>query len=131
MSRSTLIAAAALAAIPLTPVLAEVQASQADPNSITVLAPYVESKKRDGTSTERRLTASSIVYIEDLNLRTAEGREELQERVQLAAEETCAWLDDLYPLDSTSNGRADCVRSAVRSAENQMQAAFELASLDY
>lgn len=129
MSRSLLIGAAALvmtASAPLAPAVAQGDADRADSSSITVYSPVRESSKRRGSSgaMERTLTASTAVYHDDLNLRTSWGRQQLDDRVKLAAEETCAYLGDLYPLDTNRNDEYYCVKRAVKSAQPQVQQAI-------
>ena len=117
MSRSIILGTAAatiLAAAPLQTAIA-----QADPPrepAITVFAPRIGKV--------RTLTTSSVVYADDLNLNTASGREALKQRVETAAEETCEWLNDLYPLDHPIGSERGCIEEAVEGAEEQMLAAI-------
>ena len=128
MSRPIFLGAAALAATalaPLAPAHAEAPGYDADRAAITIFAPRVqEEPDSDGIGTTRTLTASSAVYIDDLDLQTRAGRDELKQRVEVAAEETCAWLDDLYPLDTPIGGERQCVTRAVADAEDQIEAAI-------
>lgn len=126
MSRSIILGTAAatiLAAAPLQTAIA-----QADPPrepAITVFAPrVVEEPSSDGIGKVRTLTTSSVVYADDLNLNTASGREALKQRVETAAEETCEWLNDLYPLDHPIGSERGCIEEAVEGAEEQMLAAI-------
>ena len=129
MSRSVFLSAAALAtavAMPVAPALAQTDGVQADRGSITVTAPRVETEPRPGSVIpERTLTASALVYYDDLNLDTERGREALEERVELAAEETCEWLDEIYPPTGlTLGGDNDCAFDAKKKAEEQVDAAI-------
>lgn len=126
MSRSNILgtaAAAMLVAMPLQTAMA-----QADPPrgpAITVFAPrVVEEPSSDRIGKVRTLTTSSVVYVDDLNLNTAAGRDALQKRVETAAEETCEWLNDLYPLDHPITSERSCIEEAVEGAEEQMLAAI-------
>ena len=130
MSRSLLVGAAALvltASVPLIPAAAQGDADRADSGSIMVYSPVRESnKRRSSGSMERTLTASSAVYHDDLNLRTQWGRAQLEDRIKLAAKETCEYLGDLYPLDTNRSEEYTCVKRAVQNARPQMQqAVFE------
>jgi UrcA family protein len=125
MSRSILagaaVAIALTAAAPFVPAMAQGDADRADSSSITVYSPLrVENHRSPGGMTERTLTSSSAVYYDDLNLRTQWGRDQLDDRIKLAAEQTCDYLDDLYPLDSSSTSSFDCVKKAVRDARPQV-----------
>ena len=126
MSRSILLGAATAiamtAAIPHVPALAQGEADRADSSAITVYAPLREQTRRSssGVGTERVLTSSSSVYYDDLNLHTQWGRDQLDDRIKLAAEQTCDYLEDLYPLDSSSTSSFECVKKAVRDARPQV-----------
>lgn len=129
MPHSIFLGAAALAATiaaPLTPALAQAEDEQVDRGAITVLAPRIETNTEPGSIIpERTLTASALVYYDDLNLNTERGREALEERVELAAEETCEWLDEIYPPTGlTLGGNDDCVFDAKKSADEQIDAAI-------
>lgn len=129
MPRSIFLGAAALAATiaaPVTPTLAQAEGEQVDRNAITVLAPRVETEIEPRSFlTERTVTASALVYYDDLNLNTERGREALEERVELAAEETCEWLDEIYPPTGlTLGGNNDCAFEAKKRAEEQVEAAI-------
>lgn len=126
MSRSIILgtaAAAILAAVPL-----QAANAQSDPPrepAITVFAPrVVEEPSSDGIGKVRTLTASSMVYVGDLDLDTPSGRDTLKQRVETAAEETCEWLNDLYPLDHPIGTERSCIEEAVERAEEQMLAAI-------
>jgi len=124
MSRSILVGVAALAvtaAAPFASALAQGDADRADGSSITVYSPLREETRRSGGTTERTLTSSASVYYDDLNLHTQWGRDQLDDRVKLAAERTCDYLDSLYPLDyATSRNDFECVRKAVNNARPQV-----------
>lgn len=122
--------ALALAAIgsslaPSMPAIAQSTGTQLDTRSaITVLAPRVrESRERSASGFPiQTLTAQSVVYIDDLDLRTETGRSELSNRVNLAAKEACDWIDQVYPLAQPSD--ADCQRDAVKRAQDQVDSAI-------
>ena len=130
MSRSILLGAATAiamtAAIPHVPALAQGEADRADSSAITVCAPRREQTRRSssGVGTERVLTSSSSVYYDDLNLHTQWGRDQLDDRIKLAAEQTCDYLDSIYPLDSSRSETSDCVRKAVRDTRPQVYVAI-------
>jgi UrcA family protein len=127
MSRSILLGAAAAvaltAAVPLVPAIAQGDADRADTSAITVYSPYRETTKRTAGMTERTLVASTAVYFDDLNLHTQWGRDQLDDRIKLAAETTCENLDSIYPNDHSATGEFDCVRKAVRDTRPQVYAA--------
>lgn len=124
MSRSILLGAATAialtAAVPFVPAIAQGDASRADGASITVYSPLrVETQRRGGT-TERVLTSSRSVFYDDLNLRTQWGRDQLDDRIKLAAEQTCDFLQDVDPMMNSSSSNFDCIRKAVRDARPQV-----------
>ena len=124
--RSIFLEAAAAAVLTAVPIQwANAQSNASDEPSITVLAPrVVEERSSDGIGKTRTLTASSIVYAGDLDLDTRAGRDVLKQRVETAAEETCEWLDDLYPLDNPIGSDRSCVKDAMERADEQMLAAI-------
>ena len=117
MSSSILLGAAAfatVAAIPFVPAQA-----QGD-NTIVIEGPRVE---RGGVfRDERVVTASTMVYYDDLALDTEYGRDVLADRVRDAAKETCDLLSDVSYRSRTAESQ--CVRKAVRGARDQMVAAI-------
>jgi UrcA family protein len=93
--------------------------------SITVMAPRSRETGKTYTGIPiETLTAQSRVYIDDLNLRTEAGRNELGDRVQAAARSACEWLDEVYPLSSKLTGDNECVKGAVARAQDQVDAAI-------
>lgn len=128
MTRNFIIGAAAaatLASVPFRHAIAETGADTQTRAAITVMAPRVSSEESsDMIGKERTLTASSVVYIDDLNLRTPSGRDELENRVKTAARETCLWLDDVYPLGIEVTSERECINDAVESAQAQMDRAL-------
>lgn len=130
MSRLMLAGVAAVAAAvlaPQAPLLAqnEVQADR----SITVTAPTVRRMMQQNDSKsidpQRVLVSQSVVYTGDLNLRTQDGRDELDNRVQAAAERTCDRMDQVDPPSALGGGMyTDCVTQAVNRTQNQVYAAI-------
>ena len=128
MRHTFLAASAALigaAILPVQPAIA--QAGMTERPSITVLAPRARQTGRDtatGAPVET-LTAQSIVYTDDLNLATEAGREQLDERIEVAAREACEWLDEVYPLSTAMSGTTtyDCVSDAVARTDDQVKEA--------
>ena len=129
MSRKLIFGAAALAiaaTVPYAPARAEDRTGADKP--ITIIAPQVEHRRGpDSVAKIRTLTASAIVTTDDLALDTEVGRRLLEQRVLVAAMDSCKSLDDLYPLDSPSGGEAQCVHNAIDSARPQMLAAYTTA----
>ncbi|WEK47775.1 MAG: UrcA family protein [Candidatus Andeanibacterium colombiense] len=127
MSRSILaVAAGAIAltaALPYVPALAQGDADRADSSAITVYAPLRQETRRSGGVTERMLISSSSVYYDDLDLNTQWGRDQLDDRIKLAAEQACDYLGNVYPLDRTTDSNRDCVRKAVRDTRPQFYVA--------
>lgn len=118
MIRSILLGAAAFttaAAIPSTPAQAQ------DDDIIVIEGPR---EHRGAGLHERVLTASTLVYYDDLRLDTEYGRDVLKARVRDAAEETCDMLDDYYAGRPSLNAQFQCVRKAVRGASAQVDAAI-------
>lgn len=131
MSRSLLAGAAAMVAagfVPLAPavVFAQTGAEETDRAAITVMAPRARQTGRSATGAPiMTLTAQSVVYYDDLNLRSEADRRRLSERVEAAAREACAWLDEVYPPSPTTSADArDCRADAVASAKEQVEAAI-------
>lgn len=111
--------------MPLMPAYAQSQA-QADVDSraaITVLAPRARTTERSPTTGApiQTLTAQSIVYVDDLDLRTPAGRSEMKNRIEVAAKDACSWLDEVYPM-ATPPGTGECMREAVKRTDAQVQA---------
>jgi UrcA family protein len=128
MTRSILIGAAviAAAALPQAPVMA--QAS----DGIVVTAPVVRDNSgqpRNAANPRKLLTASAIVYTGDLDLRTEYGRDVLDNRVRVAADNACDRLD---AIESTGIGAAmnpdagDCRQLAMRNARPAVRTAILL-----
>ncbi len=128
MLRFNLYGAAALvlaSTAPLASAAAQTQEEAANRAAITVLAPRIQTEESPGLfGTQRTLSTSAVVYIDDLNLQTPDGRDQLKNRVEGAAKEVCAWLDDVYPLDRDITSEYDCVRNAVSDAQPQIEAAI-------
>jgi len=117
MSRSILLGAAAFATLAVVPIVS-VQA-QAD-STIVIEGPRVE--RGNTFRNERIVTASSVVYYDDLALNTDYGRDELRDRVREAAKETCDMLSDY--TDHSRSAEAQCVRRAVSGSRDQVLAAI-------
>jgi UrcA family protein len=123
MTRLTLPLAAIAALIAVAP-NAPAVAKDGAQNAITVTAPRVRREGRDSAGIPvQTVSIDALVDYSDLDLQTAAGRDQLQERVRAAAEDSCAWLDELYPLDDTTDP-ADCVRRAVGTASSQIDEAI-------
>ena len=97
--------------------------------AITVIAPRARQTGRTYTGIPiETLSAQSVVYFDDLNLRTEDGQKELKDRVATAARESCKWLDEVYPLTKPI-GPDDCAMDAAKRAQDQVDAAIKDASL--
>ena len=120
---------AAVAALPLAPAGAQTQAAAeaTTRSAITVMAPRARETGRSTIGAPiQTLTAQSVVYFDDLNLRTEAGRDELENRVSTAAAEACDWLDEVFPPQPPiSDG--DCRSDAVKRAQAQVEAAISQA----
>lgn len=93
--------------------------------SITVTAPRMRQTGR-GTSGApiQTITTQSVVYTDDLNLRTRAGKDELAARIDAAAREACAWLDEVYPMTNPATTTPqNCRADAVKQAQAQVTAA--------
>ena len=101
-------------------------------DSVTVEAPRVFRQEIGRTSSGipiEEISLSNRVAFSDLDLRNPGDVEELQRRVNVAAWQGCRELDWRYP-DSfypPVGGRSDCVRDAVASAMDQVNAAVTAA----
>ena len=128
MSRSILLRAAAIAAA-LIPQTAPAQ--QSDGLVVSAPAPRNAEESRLGVQPRMRLVADVIVETRDLDLRTAYGRDVLDQRVRIAADQACDRLDAIEP--PTGVGAAmnhdvgDCRQLARKSAEPRMRYAIALA----
>lgn len=101
-----------LAAVAL-PAFAQEEATE----NVTVFAPYVVEKSSTGMSKDRVTTVkvSRDVSYQDLDLKTAEGKAQLEARAKQAANDVCSELDKRYPknvyIPVSSNN--DCVKNAI------------------
>ena len=130
MSRLVLAGSGAIAVAvlaPQAPLLAQNE-PQSD-RSITVSAPT--ARQMELRSDNKSLTpqpvliSQSVVYTGDLDLRSQPGRDELDSRVQAAAERTCDRIDQLDPPSALDGDHySDCVSRAVQGAQNQIYAAI-------
>jgi len=111
--------------MPLLPAQAQAQSeAQADAdsrNAITVLAPRARTTERSGTTGApiQTLTAQSIVYVDDLDLRTPAGRAEMKNRIEVAAKDACSWLDEVYPM-AEPPGTGQCTSEAIKRTQDQV-----------
>lgn len=127
MSRSILAGAATLLAAALVP---QFPAIAQQSTGIVVSAPAVRNadESRLGANPRMRLVANVIVETHDLDLRTAHGRDVLDRRVRLAADEACDQLDVIEP--PTGVGAAmnpdsgDCRHLAIKDAQPLMRRAI-------
>lgn len=134
MPRSILFGAVATALVatsaPLMPVMAAdpygtpySAAAPDDRAAITVLAPRVRRDRSSGPIPTETISTQAVVYIDDLDLRTASGRDELDMRVRSAAREACDWLDEVYPM-SEPVGSSSCESDAIKTAQRQVDDAI-------
>lgn len=99
----------------------------ADPGTvlddITVYAPreIVGRSPTTGAPIER-VTASRVVVVRDLDLRTEQGVDELVRRVREAASAACREIDDANPL--VLDDDRSCYREAMDGAMAQVDAAI-------
>lgn len=131
MSRINLLAAVATiaaAATPLLPVAVDAQTAAADRAAITVTAPRARTVDRNSATGApiQTITTQSLVYIDDLDLRTKTGRDVLDTRIAAAAKEACDWLNEVYPATplSVPSSQSDCRADAVRTAQSQVKDAI-------
>jgi UrcA family protein len=144
MSRFIMVGAFALAAsaaLPVGPALAQSYDddyappstyNDYDSSSIIVTAPhsYRVGRSEDGAPIELREASQAVSY-SDLDLRTHAGRDELYSRVDAAARDACAALDDAYGIaDPALTDPSDCRGDAVRRAQDQVDNAIDYAN-DY
>jgi UrcA family protein len=87
-------------------------------------ARHMQQAERKSVTAQPVLVSQSVVYTGDLDLRTQAGRDELDSRVQTAAERACDRIDQIDPPSALSDGYADCVFGAVHRAQNQIYAAI-------
>ena len=123
------VAFAAAGLCPLLPARAEAQtASAADRASITVTAPRARTTGRNPATGAaiQTITTQSMVYVDDLDLRTKAARDILDARIAAAAKEACDWLNEVYPLEATSvpATQGECRANAVKSAQAQAKDAI-------
>lgn len=94
-----------------------------DRAAITVMAPRVSKDRTSGVIPTETISTQAVVYIDDLDLGTASGRDELNLRVKSAAREACAWLDEVYPM-SQPVGSGSCESDAIKTAQRQVDDAI-------
>lgn len=122
--------AATIALASHAPAMAQYQKDTA----IVVSAPIIEEAvgTRNGVHPEMQVTSKMLVEAGDLDLRTEYGRDVLEARVRIAADEVCDRLDELDPptaIGAFSNPDfGDCRHNAVMNARPQMREAMILAS---
>lgn len=129
MSRVNLlgaIATIAVAASPLLPVAVEAQtAASSDRAAITVTAPRARTTGRNSATGApiQTITTQSVVYTDDLDLRTKTGRDVLDARIMAAAKEACDWLNEVYPATPLSVPAtvSDCRADAIKTAQAQVK----------
>lgn len=134
-SRYNLLGAVALVAASLAPLVPAVAQSSSQPSgmsaddsraAITVTAPRSRQSGR-GTSGApiQTITTQSVVYIDDLDLRSAAGKAEMTTRVEAAAKEACSWLDEVYPMGNPATTTPqNCRADAIAQAQAQIRAAM-------
>lgn len=125
MTRTTilLVGSAMIAATTTTPALAD--DGIGSPAAITVTAPRNRQMSSDLGAPIETVSTSVKVNYKDLNLKTTLGQKELRERVNVAADNACSWLDELYPV--TADNSPDCIATALNSAKGQINAAIAAA----
>jgi UrcA family protein len=131
MSRSILAAASVIAVAAFSPqqaAMAQASGNDTVGNPIVVSAPRLRQsdERTKGVHPRMQIVARALVDTGGLDLRTQAGRDALDARVEAAAEEVCAWIDEVYPpvgvgADLIDN---DCEHQAVRRAQAQVQAAI-------
>jgi UrcA family protein len=133
MSRLLMFGAVALAAtaLPLAPATAQSDYGyDSDSSSITVTAPHSRRVGRtaSGAPIIQHEAAQTVDY-SDLDLRNGMDRERLRMRVDVAAYEACAALDDIAPsgFDTMMEPR-DCHADAMRRAQGQVDAVIDSAN---
>jgi UrcA family protein len=95
---------------------------------VTVTAsrvPKVEVTEPKPGSIMKTVSLSYGVSYSDLDLTTADGKEQLKARVRQAAEDACGELDRQYPMAEPKGQR--CVGAAVDSAKDQVHDAIAAA----
>lgn len=126
MSRSIYLAAAAMAAA----LVPQVPAAADSGTAIIVTAPPMRGsgEPANGVQQRKRLVAHVAVDTSDLDLRTAYGRNRLDQRLRVAADMACDRLDAIDPpagVGAAMNpDSGDCRSLAYRRAEPQMRRAI-------
>ena len=93
---------------------------------IVVEAPISARQVGRSSTTGARIELIELkrrVSYADLDLSKHADVIELETRVETIAKESCEKLSAMYPLDSATEGRR-CVKKAINSAEEQVQAAI-------
>lgn len=112
------------AALVVLPVSAQQQERTDETFEIEVIAPSLEvQESQTPWGGGSRVSMSQAVRFSDLDLGTARGRGELEERVSETANEICGLLADRYPEALTQVPR--CTQEAIDDAMSQVQAAIE------
>ena len=84
------------------------------PGGVTVTAPPSHQRDSATGAPIEWVSASRVVYYDDLDLSQYWGVRELRARVARAARAACDELDTAYPIDAPNN--PPCVREAIRDA---------------
>lgn len=128
MTRTALITTAAVVAAFLSSVstAAAQQTTAETPRGIIVSAPRIRRADVRGVGIQDyRVSVDALVTYSDLDLRTERGEEALGARIRQAAENLCAWLNELYPNTLSDGGRcaSDAALAANREARQLVLAA--------
>jgi UrcA family protein len=97
-------------------------AQPAPVGGVTVTAPRMITTGRDATGAAlQEVDMTSIVRVDDLDLKTAKGAAELDRRITNAARTMCRQLETLYPVGNPDANT--CAQRAIRKAAEQTRAA--------
>ena len=119
MSRSLFIGLAAIAGVAVAPM------AMADEGAIVVSSPRVQDGGAKGANPGLEVVSQVAVPTHDLDLRTDYGRSVLDHRVEFAARQVCARLDEATPASGidTPQETRDCRIEVRKSAQAQVRAA--------
>jgi UrcA family protein len=81
---------------------------------VQVIAPYYHAESTPLNGPLEKISLSTAVRYDDLDLRTASGARELRWRVRDTARDVCAQLADAYPVYE-ANGTS-CFKTALENA---------------
>jgi len=124
------LAASAASAQPYDPYADRTPYSGGPTETVTVIGPHFHADSTPLNGPLEKVSLSSSVRYDDLDIATRRGARELRRRVYREAEEVCDRLADVYPVYEMTSS-TPCFKSAVDDAMVKADAAIADARLAY